>query len=581
MTQYERDPELVNFLSKVEDLDSKRYNSSSITNPSRQPLSPVNNDSPGHRNVRRANTTTTENEERRNRSANLAYRSAYNYEMTFSPKKTHYSLKELDLERATPNSNLNEPRPQNAKEFVISEEDYLLLQKMKASQSPNDYSCSKPSPSFRKDHRVPSRGRPRDKEIVTVQYDFDFQETARLPASSSSSSPTPPPMPTRRSHVQVIEDEEKPMLPIRPAKAEIVERPLRRITKLELPVPEPVKPKPPVSRSTKPTSFLSSLQDNKLTMANSHGSEVETPTKIVKNSHIDYLDSIQLKPATLSSTINNKPKPTPPSPPAKRLPRSESFIKSALNSNLTTTSKPSLPEKPQELRNAKLTVQRAKPSIPPKKVELNLALPDLRPVETSSTKQKFEHSMDLPKLRSSNRNVKKQEDDSIPEAIKNIQNLKKTKHEKPAIPQKKTFLANGLKPTAVETDGDVSKLKNNEPEALSLRNNLKKSPPKAPERKISMPEALRRIELMKKSKTEPALEPAKELSINARLDAIIASKNLRSSNTVPEFNSVKTTAKTSDDINVSKRDEAKETKPLVHVNKNRARGPRRKPPTHV
>lgn len=320
MTQYERDPELVNFLSKVEDLDSKRYNSSSITNPARQPLSPVNNDSPGHRNVRRANTTTTENEERRNRSANLAYRSAYNYEMTFSPKKTHYSLKELDLERATPNSNLNEPRPQNAKEFVISEEDYLLLQKMKASQSPNDYSCSKPSPSFRKDHRVPSRGRPRDKEIVTVQYDFDFQETARLPASSSSSSPTPPPMPTRRSHVQVIEDEEKPMLPIRPAKAEIVERPLRRITKPELPVPEPVKPKPPVSRSTKPTSFLSSLQDNKLTMANSHGSEVETPTKIVKNSHIDYLDSIQLKPATLSSTINNKPKPTPPSPRRRGFP---------------------------------------------------------------------------------------------------------------------------------------------------------------------------------------------------------------------------------------------------------------------
>mgnify|MGYP003365177050 CR=1 FL=1 len=582
MTQYERDPELVNFLSKVEDLDSKRYSSSSITNSAKQPLSPVNNKSPAYRSVRRADITTSENEERRNRSANLAYRSAYNYEMTFSPKKTHYSLKELDLERATPNSTLDGTRPQNAKEFVISEDDYLLLQKMKASQSPNDCSCSKPSTSFRKDHRVPSRGRPRDEEIVSVKYDFDFQETARLPApSSSSSSPTPPPMPTRRSRVEVIDDEEKPTLPTRPAKVEVVERPVRRITKPEVPVPEPVKPKPPVSRSTKPTSFLSSLQDNKLTMANSHGSEVETPTKIVKNSHIDYLDSIQLKPATLSPTIKSKPKPTPPSPPAKRLPRSESFIKSALNSNSKATSKPSLPEKPQELRNAKLSSQRAKPSIPPKKVELNLVLPDLRPVETSSTKQKFEHSIDLPKLRSSSRNVKKQEEDSIPEAIKGIQNLKKTKHEKPAIPQKKSFLANGLKPASVKIGDEVSKLKNNEPEALSLRNNLKKSPPKAPERKISMPEALRRIELMKKSKTEPALEPAKELSINARLDAIIASKNLRSSNTVPEFNSVKTNAKTSDDISVSKGDVAKGTKPLVHVNKNRARGPKRKPPTHV
>ncbi|CAI4055281.1 hypothetical protein SUVZ_16G4390 [Saccharomyces uvarum] len=581
MTQYERDPELVNFLSKVEDLDSKRYNSSSITNSGKQPLSPVKNESPAYRSVRRANTTASENEERRNRSPNLAYRSAYNYEMTFSPKKTHYLLKELDLERATPNSNLDGTRPQNAKGFVISEDDYLLLQKMKASQSPNDCSCSKPSPSFKRDHRVPSRGRPRDEEIVSVQYDFDFQETARLPASSSSSSPTPPPMPTRRSRVQVIEDEEKPMLPTRPAKVEAVERPLRRITKPELPVPEPVKPKPPVSRSTKPTSFLNSLQDNKLTMANSHGSEVETPTKIVKNSHIDYLDSIQLKPATLSPTIKSKPKPTPPSPPAKRLPRSESFINSALNSNLKATSNPSLPEKPQELRNAKLNAQRAKPSIPPKKVELNLVLPDLRPVETSSTKQKFEHSIDLPKLRSSSRNGKKQEEDSIPEAIKSIQNLKKTKHEKPVIPQKKSFLANGLKPTSVKTGDDVSKLKINEPEALSLRNNLKKSPPKAPERKISMPEALRRIELMKKSKTEPALEPAKELSINARLDAIIASKNLRSANTVPEFNSVKTNAKTSNDVSVSKGDVAKATKPLVHFNKNRTRGPRRKPPTHV
>ncbi|CAI4054158.1 hypothetical protein SKDZ_16G4250 [Saccharomyces kudriavzevii ZP591] len=575
MTKYERDPELMNFLSKVEDLDSKRYNNASTSRPTGQLLPPLSNDAPRHRDIRKADVTADQIVENRD---NLAYRSAYNYEMTFSPKKTHYSLNELDLERTTTEPASKGSSSQNAKKFVISEEDYLLLQKLKASQLPNEVSSDQISLSSEKGHRMPSRGRPREKEIVSFQYDFNIQEKA---PSTSSPSP-PPPLPTRRSHVRTIEDdnEEKSMLPRRHTNVGVTERPIPLPNKPEVAVPERVKPSPPVSRSMKQTSFLSSLEDNKLSMAKGHNSEVETPKKAAKNSRIDYLDSIQLKPTTLSPTIKDKPKPNPPSPPAKRLPRSESFIKSALNSNLTTTSKPSLPEKPQKLRNANLTAQKAKPSIPPKKVELNLVLPELRPVETLSARQKFEDSIDLPKLRSSTRSMKKQDEHNIPEAIQGIQNLKKTKQGKPLIPQKKSFLTSSLNPTAAEHNGDANKL-NNELEALSLRNNLKKRPPKAPERKLSMPEALRKIELMKKSKTEPVLESTKELGINAKLDAIIKSRNLRPCTTVPEFNSIKTNAATSSDSSISEGDTAKETKPLIHLNKNRARGPRRKPPTHV
>ncbi|QHS76879.1 Bsp1p [Saccharomyces paradoxus] len=576
MTRYERDPELVNFLSKVEDLDSKRYNNVSTSKPTREPLSPVKSHNP--RECREADIITGENIEDRD---NLAYRSAYNYEMTFSPKKTHYSLNELDLERITPKPDSKNRASRNEKKFVISEEDYLLLQKLKASQSCSDFNSNQNLPSFEEGPRMPSRGRPRqrEKEIISIRYDFELPERADTPSTSSS---PPPPLPTRRNHARINEDaaEEKPLLPTRPTKAGVTEPPPSRSKKPEVVVPERVKPAPPVPRSTKPASFLSSLEDNKLTKAKSHNSEVETPKKTIKNSHIDYLDSIQLKPTTLSPTIKNKSKPAPPSPPAKRIPRSESFIKSMLNSNLTTTSKPSLPEKPQKLWNANLAAQKSKPSIPPKRVELKVVLPELRPVETSPTKQKFEHSIDLPKLRSSSRNIKKKEKDNIPEGIKGIQNLKKTKQEKPIIPQKKPFLTDSSKDTTIKNDNDVNK-SDNELEALSLRNNLKKRPPKAPQRKISMPEALRKVELMKKSKTEPVLEPSNELSINAKLDAIIASRNLRASNTLPEFNNINTNTATFDESAISRVGTTKETKPLVHPNKNRARGPRRKPPTRL
>ncbi|CAI4784214.1 AMM_1a_G0057130.mRNA.1.CDS.1 [Saccharomyces cerevisiae] len=576
MTKYERDPELVNFLSKVEDLNSKRYSNIPSSKPAGEALSPVRSHNSGE--YRRADMMTGKNVEG---CDNLAYRSAYNYEMTFSPKKTHYSLSELNLERITPRPDLEGSASQKEKKFLISEEDYLLLQKLKASQTYDDSNADKNLPSFEKSPRMPSRGRPRprEKEIITIQYDFELPGRADIPSSSSSSSP--PPLPTRRDHIKITDgNEEKPLLPTRPNKAEVTESPSSRSIKPDAVVPERVKPAPPVSRSTKPASFLSSLEDNKLTKAKSYNSEMETPKTTVKSSHIDYLDSIQLKPTTLSPTIKNKPKPTPPSPPAKRIPRSESFIKSMLNSNLTTTSKPSLPEKPQKLRNANLAAHKTKPSVPPKKVELNIVLPELRPVETSPTKQNFENSIDLPKLRSSNRNIKKEEEDSIPEAIKGIQNLKKTKQQKPAIPQKKSFLTNNSKNTTLKNGDNVNKL-DDEIEALSLRNNLKKRPPTAPQRKISLPEALRKVELMKKSKTEPVLESSNELSINAKLDAIIASRNLRASNTLPELSGVNTNIATSDKSTTSRDETVKETKPLVHPNKNRTRGPRRKLPTRV
>ncbi|CAI7408875.1 BEM_collapsed_G0059580.mRNA.1.CDS.1 [Saccharomyces cerevisiae] len=502
MTKYERDPELVNFLSKVEDLNSKRYSNIPSSKPAGEALSPVRNHNSGE--YRRADMMTGKNVEG---CDNLAYRSAYNYEMTFSPKKTHYSLSELNLERITPSPDLEGSASQKEKKFLISEEDYLLLQKLKASQTYNDSNADKNLPSFEKGPRMPSRGRPRprEKEIITIQYDFELPGRADIPSSSSSSSP--PPLPTRRDHIKITDgNEEKPLLPTRPNKAEVTESPS-------------------------------------------------------SSSHIDYLDSIQLKPTTLSPTMKNKPKPTPPSPPAKRIPRSESFINLLCLKNL------------KKLRNANLAAHKTKPSIPPKKVELNIVLPELRPVETSPTKQNFENSIDLPKLRSSNRNIKKEEEDSI-------QNLKKTKQQKPAIPQKKSFLTNNSKNTTLKNGDDINKL-NDEIEALSLRNNLKKRPPTAPQRKISLPEALRKVELMKKSKTEPVLESSNELSINAKLDAIIASRNLRASNTLPELSGVNTNIATSDKYTTSRDETVKETKPLVHPNKNRTRGPRRKLPTRV
>lgn len=56
MTKYERDPELVNFLSKVEDLNSKRYSNIPSSKPAGEALSPVRSHNSGE--YRRADMMT-------------------------------------------------------------------------------------------------------------------------------------------------------------------------------------------------------------------------------------------------------------------------------------------------------------------------------------------------------------------------------------------------------------------------------------------------------------------------------------------------------------------------------------------
>ena len=473
-----QDPELDDFLKRVEDIDeAKRSNAERGGNsrPSRAAASrsvKMTDEQYKERDLREARRLLQrdspddfDEEMVVDQSAynddenDLTYKSAYNYEKTFSPKKPSYNINDLDLDREVDakvsRTGNNPSKEEGGASFTVSKDDYLLLQRLKKDISNRHHDSASPDRSGKvperrqpsperpiekkkptnepKKQTMPSRGKPRD-QTVNVQYDIEIDMDApMLPPRHSekkiekqddpyeerlnriqnrSSSPQPPKLPTRpvgetkdtTPEVIDLRDEEDkeaaPALPSRanvrtePPKVERSRKPVESVTpkertpklppsrgksviELQSVKPEPITlidledesddvssleekvsrtshtipsraskpvmdepaevvpprsnkaPLPPVSRTSKePMSFISSLNNNKLSVA--HSQLPETPKKKQAGHSLDYLESVQLK--SPSSKLPSKSTPTKPK--VSNMPRSDSFINSALNSDL-------------------------------------------------------------------------------------------------------------------------------------------------------------------------------------------------------------------------------------------------------
>lgn len=371
----------------------------------------------------------------------------------------------------------------------------------------------------------------------------------------------------------------------------------------------------PASRKLKePISFLSSLSNNKLSV--SHINQPETPTKRKSNISIDYLDSVQLKSPSPHNSPSPSPKRSPIIPLKSKLPRSESFINSALKSNIeqekktipTTKEKPILPSKPKKLQNDYITVDEHKdenselksfklkptknkdttyispkiaPNIPLK--NNNIVLPSLRTADadvrksTSQNSRTDQHNIELPKLRSVNGDQSDKKKSTRPDVPKR----------EPTIPEALLKGRNLRKSKINEQDDENTN--QGLPEALVKKNNLQKSKiaPNVPERKISMPEALKRASMLRnKNNASPPREDSTlesdtkpEETIKNKLESIMLMQQRKtfggnsSPNLQPPIRRSKTTVS---ETNLTSKESSAS---LVHVTKNRARGPKRKLPT--
>lgn len=597
-----RNPETESFLKRVEEYDLQRK---SMTRPQ-------TGEKPDHLSLERARRLLqgesptslqkggTADDGNELASPRLAYRSAYNYERSFSPEKSRQQT--LESTQRT---------------FVISEEDYKLLQHLKSSSGDLELVTEKPVQKH-----YPSRGRPR--ELGHSHEDSSSFKTSKTRTEASNEEKVPS-LPTRKAR-NAAPEEEAPSLPIRNVKKEafrvktsplknstktpevdgasIEENapvlPTRRYrdvdmhterTKME-PSPEKVvqlpsrreqrdakqnkedkKAPPPVPRkrneklknqSSEPSTFISSMEKNKLTRFPQVG-EVSKPQSTA-TSHLDFLDSVHLTPKSADQ---------PPARPRKSVSQGtagESFISSALKTISPSPSqsslkieKPALPNKPAKLKNpssaqtakvgdndelgaVKLKVtEKTKPKIPAKKD--GLTIPRLRPVASSRGAKTVDSDDPTQK--------------SLLEGLKKVKS-DEAKQRKPSPPEAMIRMAQLNK--SAPSNGSTKEKPITEAEAR-LRG--LKSPPPVPKRNISMPEALKKAERLKSSK-QPIPPPKSDL--RSELSAVLKAPS-------PAVPSKKSTFSSSKPP-VTNNSNAKTTT-LAHPTKSRARGPRRKLPTQL
>ncbi|CAL9734511.1 hypothetical protein MOSE0_F00870 [Monosporozyma servazzii] len=364
--------------------------------------------------------------------------------------------------------------------------------------------------------------------------------------------------------------------------------------------------KPSIDRDSKPVGFINSLQNNVLTTSNVSNKANHSPTRSkpmgyldsmqnnsttsistkmdtlpsspTRNSkQLDYLDSMQGNSTTTVTTH----KPLSPSKPITRSPKSESFIESALKnsestSNLSLKKKPLLPTKPKNLNESKDHTS----MISPKHEDL-IELPQLRKVEKPSPasphRNIVQENILLPKLQPV---MKKKtpppvNKDNKPSGIE-LLNLQSVKKMPPPIHKDK-------KPDL--------------PEALLKRDNLTKSGgfrqldksktvPMIPERKISMPEALKKAEQLKQKKNQPSPttegESSPSSSIEDKLSSVLQLHKRHTMGDAPSSfsgSSINTfpSSKTSS-VSVSTQHSSSS---LPQLTKRRAKGPKRKLPTKI
>lgn len=482
----------------------------------------------------------------------LAYKSAYNYERSFSPEKARYQA-----------------AGSGSKTFVVSEEDYRLLQLLKSSSGDQLRVFENPV----KKH-YPSRGRPR--EIAHTSEEAPSLPARRAKSVSSSEEEVAPSSPIRK--VKNVIDE-APALPTRRYREVEELRPKLSSednrNKPELPeTKEQKKSAPPVPRKrnevskkvdVKPTTFITSLENNKLTAI----PKVEVPLQPTPapKAHTDYLDSVHLTPRSSDHTQSRPQKPLSPSV------KGGSFINSALKTISPSPShgdlkidKPARPLKPAKLANLKTaevkepshenefssvalkSTAKPKPQVPTKKE--GLTIPRLRPVAPP------------PKRKPDIKNVA---EDSLLNGLKKV-DLGTANQQRVSTPPEALLKMNQLNKSA-RADGTA---KGEKPvtEAQAKLRGLK-SPPPVPQRKISMPEALKKAERLKSSKETPketsSVPPKRDIRNDLHAILTASADPSPTSSSRPSLNSSKSSS----------------TSSLVHPTKSRARGPKRKLPTKI
>lgn len=626
-----RDRETQDFLKRVEDFNSKQYDDApespqlsktrylSSSNISEEGIDNANDllftsdsASPFKRKQYQGSETDTLTSD-----DELAYKSAYNYEKTFSPTKAHYSKRDLDIELSFRSSGIKESGTR--KTYAVSEEDYMLLQRLKL-----DASTLKDTP--KESHaKVPSRGRPReelrDKQLYsrTSVREVDRLHGKKTSKFSEEEGEKPPSLPARRSKDTISIDEgSAPSLPRRKSnKVSTLGVPVERSVEPELSNRNyrnedsngkqnltTVKPKrsvpPPVPRKRQisidksiisanlmtdaelSNDYLTSVSKNRLTDYKtlqpvpppSARKEPQTPKK-VSISHLDYLDSVQKKspsPPRLAP-ISLKSSLTSPMT-EKEISNSDKYLNSALKTKESDPKvsnvkpRPSLPAKPSSLKeknvfNLSNTAKETSANGKPDFVAIKLRSPE-KPKPQVPPKKNL---LVTHKLKTASH-------DRLKAPIED-----KFEMRKPEILVK----LNKVDFKKNETTSDV-------PEALEKLRKLSKTQnaPAVPTRKISMPEALIKAETLRKqqvSDTKKASEP--KPCFQDELSAAFKKANALSSVTSPTSKSVLNSSLkdakriTQTPLTAPSKNERASEDSLLHPNKTRAKGPRRKLPRRI
>ncbi|CAR27556.1 ZYRO0D01276p [Zygosaccharomyces rouxii] len=516
-----RSAELEEFLKRVEDYDLQRRGNNDVTTTA----GATNNEMNGgysEESLERARKLLSENgvaivdgESRKSTldAPELAYRSAYNYERTFSPK------------RVTTNS----------KTYTVSEDDYLLLQRLKAKEKPPaplpPHEKSRDNDRLRKlldGVTTPSFPKTTTSLPSSSYYstNLESRKTEAIPAVTSRSRGPPPVPPKSRSrakdeseNIEPEKDVGKPISPPRSPSSSPPSSPTKSPYKVEL------------KSSPKKFNLKAELEPSKKTLALDNGKSSspnkESPSSL--SSHLDFLDSVQRNKVepNLETPKNKSPikssslhsnqfidsaahKSTPPAKPNKPLElantpksslqrtRSGSFINSALKSPVTqpTASSASptifkIPSKPstESFINSAL---KASPPPPPKPARKPTTIVKPRPLSKPASLRKSSTAPEDGEFR--------------PEKPAGLAQLRPTgsnEKPKPHVPPKKSELVLPKLRHVDRTDSHGNKINSEADFTAKLK---KTTPPEVPKKNPSLPEALKRLSNLSKAAPPPKPE---------------------------------------------------------------------------
>lgn len=540
MLERDHDPELDHYLSRVEHLDLQR--SHLINTPVLDTTAQLSNTDKVYSFKEFANSQETAREYHNDEvyynsmsktSSPMAYKSAYNYEKTFSPKMNSYSTspkrnnyKDSSLQEILPILKFDDLHINEPKRYIVSEEDYRLLQKIKRELLCNETEYPILRGRIRQDKRNYHR-----KSMLSSSIDgnIDTDSLSKLPmrgelSNDVGSSPSNFNMTTNHDYLRFKREQSSDSL---------------RNTLFNINTENYQGTNSKIGYNDIETEFIDTT-NKPGTYHFEVGSDFHEDKSLFNTKH--WVDPVLI--SDHSKTVKSLTSPMISSVPSKTLEQAN------YNENKESTVvklKPVAQGKPR-------------PVVPPKKSELQI--PKLNPINLEVKAVKNNQELVLPKLRSPSRSPKRNQD--IPEAIKMKHSLRKP----PSSPEKTSAIPEALQQKQqLQKPSPPQQRKVSIPEALKRKNQLNKAP-FVPQRKISMPEALKRAEELRKRRN---------------LDSI---NNILLQNQKSQFNN-----QTQSVSALSMRNNNNEIKPSIssgdykekHVSiiKDRVKGPKRKLPSNI